>query len=197
MCLELATAHELRGWRQHQHLWKSEKTLVRKIDRIAAKKGPDYVTRLKAPDHELLQKTQRIIARARQLCTDRLLSQATADDVFGPHTLQAFIARTERVMDTARRRVLLGESVPNSDQLFSLFEPHTQLYIRGKAGEPLQFGRQVLVFEDAAGFIVHGKLMKRDDCDSEVAVAETKAVQKRFHNRIKDVADKSRDGPKP
>ena len=66
-----------------------------------------------------------------------------------------------------------------------MFEPHTQLYKRGKAGEPIQFGRQVLVFEDAAGFIVHGKLMNRSDCDSGVAVAETKLVQRRFHNRIK------------
>ncbi|MCX7385019.1 MAG: ISNCY family transposase, partial [Planctomycetales bacterium] len=114
-----------------------------------------------------------------------LLPQATPDDVFGPNTLQAFIARTERVMDTAKRRVLLGESVPNSDKLFSMFEPHTQLYKRGKAGEPIQFGRQVLVFEDAAGFIVHGKLMNRNDCDSGVAAAETKVVQDRFAGRIK------------
>ena len=184
LCIHHAKAHKLSGWRQHQHLWKSVKQLARKIDRIAAKKGPDYVTRLKEPYRELLQKTQQIVERARQLCIDLCLPQATPDDVFGPNTLQAFIARTERVMSTTKRRVLLGESVPNSDKLFSIFEPHTQLYKRGKAGEPVQFGRQVLVFEDAAGFIVHGKLMKRDDCDSGVAVAETKAVQSRFQNRI-------------
>ena len=65
-----------------------------------------------------------------------------------------------------------------------MFEPHTQLYKRGKAGEPIQFGRQVLVFEDTAGFIVHRDLMKRDQCDSEVAVTATKAVQQRFANRV-------------
>ena len=96
-----------------------------------------------------------------------------------------FTARTERVVETAKRRVLLDESVPNSDRLFSMFEPHTQLYKRGKAGEPIQFGRQVLVFEDAAGFIVHGKLMERSDCDSGVVVAETKVVQSRFGDPIK------------
>ncbi len=184
-CVQHATVHNIAGWRQHQHLWKSVKTLARKIDRIAAKKGPDYVSRLKEPYRELLQKTRDITARARQLCIDLCLPQPTADDVFGPNTLQAFIARTERVMNTTNRRVLLGESVPNSDKLFSMFEPHTQLYKRGKAGEPVQFGRQVLVFEDAAGFIVHGKLMKRGDCDSGVAAAETKVVQSRFQNRIK------------
>lgn len=184
-CLERMPDHQLPGWRQHAYLWTSVKKLARKIDRIAAKKGGDYVTRLKEPYRELLQKTQLIVAKARQLCIDMLLPQATPDDVFGPNTLQAFIARTERVMNTAKRRVLLGESVPNSDKLFSMFEPHTQLYKRGKSGEPIQFGRQVLVFEDAAGFIVHGKLMKRSDCDSGVAAAETKVVQDRFGGRIK------------
>ncbi len=53
--------------------------------------------------------------------------------------------------DTNRRRIIHGETVANSDKLFSIFEPHTQLYKRGKAGQPMPFGRQVLVFEDAAG----------------------------------------------
>ncbi len=185
MCLERMTDQQLPGWRQHGYLWTSVKKLARQIDRIAAKKGADYVTKLKEPYRELLDKTQQIIAKARQLCIDRLLPQATPDDVFGPNTLQAFIARTERVMNTAKRRVLLGESVQNSDKLFSMFEPHTQLYKRGKAGEPIQFGRQVLVFEDAAGFIVHGELMKRDDCDSAVAVEATRLLQRRFNNRIR------------
>jgi transposase, IS5 family len=185
MCLERMPDHLLAGWRQHAFLWKSVRKLAREIDRIAAKKGTGYVERLKKPYRELIEKTQLIIAKARQMCVDFLLPQATASDVFGPNTLQAFIARTERVIDSTNRRVLLGESVPNNDKLFSMFEPHTQLYRRGKAGEPIQFGRQVLVFEDAAGFIVHGKLMNRRDCDSGVAVAETKVVQRRFNNRIK------------
>lgn len=184
MCSELAAGHNLIGWRQHQHLWMNVKKLARKIDRIAAKKGPNYLARMKLPYRKILQKAQQITERARQLCREMCLPNATEDDIFGPHTLQAFIARTERVMDTARRRVLQGETVPNGDKLFSVFEPHTQLYKRGKAGEPIQFGRQVLVFEDSAGFIVHARLMKRDQCDSQVAVEATKIVQKRFGNRV-------------
>ncbi len=184
MCSEMAVGNTVAGWRQHEHLWKQVKQLARKIDRIAGKKGPNYVARMKEPYRDLLQTSLQITERARELCVNLCLPNATEDDIFGPHTLQAFIARTERVMDTARRRVLLGETVTNSDKLFSVFEPHTQLYRRGKAGEPIQSGRQVLVYEDAAGFIVHRSLMKRDQCDSEVAVAETKTVQRRFTNRV-------------
>ena len=184
MCSELAVGDVVLGWRQHEHLWKRVKQLAREIDRIAGKKGPKYVERMKEPYRELLQKAAMITQRARELCVTLTLPNASVADIFGPNTLQAFIARTERVIDTATRRVIKGETVPNSEKLFSVFEPHTQLYIRGKAGEPVQFGRQVLVFEDTAGFIVHKTLMKRDQCDSGVALEATKFLQKLFNDEI-------------
>ena len=90
---------------------------------------------------ELLQKTALLTQRARDLCTVIGQPVPQLTDLFGPNTLQAFIVRTERVADTARRRVINGESVSNGAELFSIFEPHTQLYKRGKAGQPIQFGR--------------------------------------------------------
>ena len=41
------------------------------------------------------------------------------------------------------------------------------------------------MFEGAVGFIVRGSVMKRDECDSQVAIDATKAVQNRFDNRVK------------
>jgi hypothetical protein len=185
MCVALADEHGMSGWRQHAHLLKRVKKLDRKIGRISSKKGPNYRERMKPLYRELLQKAQLITQRARDLSGATGQSPPCAGDLFGPHTLQAFIVRCERVADTAQRRVIDGESVPNSDKLFSMFEPHTQLYKRGKAGQPIQLGRQVLVFEDAAGFIVHGVLMNRDEGDQDVAVRETASLQRKFANRVK------------
>ena len=185
MCVLLADQHGVTGWRQHAHLLTRLKKLDRKISRIASKKGPNYRERIKPFYRELLQKVLLVTQRARELCHVTGESEPCSDDVFGPSTLQAFIVRTERVADTARRRVINGESVPNSDKLFSMFEPHTQLYKRGKAGEPIQFGRQVLVFEDAMGFHIHCSLMNRDEGDQDVAVRETKSLQAKFANGVK------------
>jgi len=49
MCSEMAVGNTVAGWRQHEHLWKTVKQLARKIDRIAGKKGPNYVARMKEP----------------------------------------------------------------------------------------------------------------------------------------------------
>ena len=150
MCSRLAADNNtLDGWRQHEHLWEKVKQLDRRINRIAAKKGPNYVGRMKPIHSKLLQKAAIITQRAREFRISLCLPKATADDIFGPNTLQAFIARTERVMDTATRRMIKCEFVPHSDKRFSVFEPHTQLYKRGKAGKPMPFGRQIFPCREA------------------------------------------------
>jgi hypothetical protein len=184
LSVELAQLHGLSGWRQHTHLLKKAKRLDRNINRIASRKGPRYKERMKPLYRELLQETAIVTQRARQLCELIGEPQPQANDLFGPNSLQAFIVRTERVAATAQRRVINEETVPNGDKLFSIFEPHTQLFKRGKASQPVQFGRQVLVFEDAAGFIVRGVLMNRDEGDKDVAVRETKSLQNDFNNGV-------------
>ena len=184
-CVRLAEAYGVNGWRQYAHILKIIKQLNRDINRIATKKGPRYKKRLQPLYRELLQKVSILTQRARDLCLVAGQRLPESADLFGPNTLQALILRTERVADTTRRRIIHGETVANSDKLFSIFEPHTQLYKRGKAGQPMQFGRQVLVFEDAAGFVVRAVLMKRDEGDKQVAVRETKSLQNDFQNGVK------------
>lgn len=188
MCTPLAEEYGVAGWRQHAHIWKKIKRAVRNCERIAVKKGANYKQRLKKEYQKLLKLSRKIVGRARELCKVLELDEATPADVFGSHTLQAFIARTEQVQRTAKQRVVLGNQVDNNDKLFSMFEPHTQLYKRGKAGEPIQFGRLVLVFEDGAGFITHHYVMPRDLQDADVAEEQLKIVQEKLGGRIERVS---------
>jgi len=59
----------------------------------------------------------------------------------------------KKVIDQAKRRVLLGETVPNDQKLFSIFEPHTELLQRGKAGKPVEFGHMIQIQQVAQKFI--------------------------------------------
>ena len=58
-----------------------------------------------------------------------------------------------KVLDQARRRVLHGESVPSDEKLFSLFEPHTELLKRGKAGQDIEFGHMIQIQQVGEKFI--------------------------------------------
>ncbi len=177
------------GWRQHKHLDRKAKKLARQIERIAARKGADYQQRLKAPYRELLTLAQTVVDRAEALRIAIQKASAADPEVLGLDAeLAVFIERTRHVCGTARRRVLEGEKVPNREKLFSLFETHTQLYKRGKANEPVQFGRQVLVYEDGAGFITHAYLLPREADDRDVVVDQTRRLQKRLGGRIQQAS---------
>lgn len=185
LCVQLVPLCEEPGWRQCKHLQKRIKEQVRLISQISASKSPRAKEQLPGAYEQLLKRAEQVLERAKLLQTKgEMLGSRVPSIARIAAQLQDWISLTEQVCATARRRVLLGEKVPNSEKLFSLFETHTQLYRRGKAGQPNQFGRLVLIFEDQAGFISHYHLMDRQAQDADVIVEQTRRVQETHAGEI-------------
>jgi hypothetical protein len=181
----LAALLGARGWRQHLHLYKNVKKLARQCDRVAQKKGPGYQERLKGYYRDLLKEAETILERAKALEADARRGRGAGERAFLADKLAHYCRLTQQVCGTAQRRVLNGEDVPNEEKLFSIFEPETQLFKRGKAGEPVQFGHLTLVVEDAAGFICHHKILGVGEEEREIVVPEMRTLQARLGGKIK------------
>jgi len=186
----LAALHGQPGWRQHEHLLKTVKEIVREIGRAARAKGQG-ADRLKPGYKKLLDLAEDLLERARQLLqalTFRVAAEASdplGAAVGGPkRELLHYLLLTEKVCGTARRRVLLGETVPNAEKIFSIFEPHTELIKRGKEPDPIQYGHKVLVIEDAAGFICDYQVMANGVLEQEVVVPVMTTLQERMEGKI-------------
>ncbi len=72
----------------------------------------------------------------------------------------------ERVVDQTRRRVFGREKVPAADKLYSIFEPHTELLKRGKAGKPIEFGHMVFIQEVKGCFITNYDVLSTRPADN-------------------------------
>jgi transposase, IS5 family len=130
------------------------------ITRAAAKKGR-RARSLKRPYQRLLGRVEGILdwaARVAHGLAEGLGCQrygdwghAQAEQLV--EELAHFHELGERVVDQARRRVLQGESVPNDEKLFSVFEPHTELLKRGKAGKDIEFGHMIQIQQVDEKFI--------------------------------------------
>jgi len=175
-------------WRQHKDSLKKIEREIRLIAQISSSKSPKAKAGLQSAYQALLKRAAKYLNRAKDLQKQAETAPFSLEIAMLTGELDHWIALTNRVCDTAFRRVILGETVPNSEKLFSLFEPHTQLYRRGKAKEENQFGRLVLVFEDAAGFISHYHLMDRDATDADVLLEQTRAVQQKHDGRIESAS---------
>jgi transposase, IS5 family len=71
----------------------------------------------------------------------------------------------ERVIDQSRRRVLQEEQVPNAEKIYSIFEPHTDLIMRGKVRTPVEFGHKVFLAESAQGLITQYEVLNGNPSD--------------------------------
>ena len=69
------------------------------------------------------------------------------------------------MIDQARRRVLQGEQVPNAEKIYSIFEPHTDLIMRGKVRTPVEFGHKVFLAESAKGLITQYEVLNGNPSD--------------------------------
>jgi len=70
-----------------------------------------------------------------------------------------------RLVDQARRRVLQGEQVANAEKIYSIFEPHTDLIMRGKVRTPVEFGHKVFLAESAQGLITQYEVLNGNPSD--------------------------------
>ena len=189
LCVTLSGQFDISGWRQHEHLLKRVRNIAITISRVSRGKSPQSTERRDNQYRKLLTRSLKIIQRAEELIVQ--VQDQGSDDVATlckVTELKEFIELTKQVCSTTHRRVNVGETVPNEDKIFSIFETHTQLYRRGKVRQPNQFGRQVLVYEDTAGFISHYHLMDRAASDAAVVVEQTRIAQGRHRGEIEDAS---------
>ena len=85
-----------------------------------------------------------------------------------------------KVVDQARRRVFGGEKVPNDEKLFRIFEPHTELLKRGKAGKPIEFGHMISIQQVEGKFITDYKVFAKKPVDHSLVDAALESHRKQF-----------------
>ena len=73
--------------------------------------------------------------------------------------IKQFAMHAVRQINQIDRRLLKGETIPQNEKVFSIFEPHTRWISKGKAGRPVELGVPVGISEDQYQFILHHEIM--------------------------------------
>jgi len=185
--VRLAEAIGSTALRQHVHLEKRARALVLIASRASASKHRDRDQRLTVAARELCtfadERCQQALDLGDQFMTMRAsldcVTQTRAD---GEHeTMMLFVSGLATCAHVVRLRCVEGETVEQTDRLFSLFEPHTELIYRGKVRAAFEFGHRVLVTEDAAGFI-SAQVMPNGQQDRDAAVPLVESLRLQHPN---------------
>ncbi len=182
-CAELSSANGLTGWRQSVYNIRQFKKSYRRIQRLrhSTSKDPDKKeakrTEIEQAHEAYLELAEGFLERAGD--TRRYLAIGCDIMPIFLVALDGYIIHAERQIDQIRRRVLYGEVIPHHEKVFSIFQPHTEWIVKGKAGVPVELGLRVCVVEDQYGFILHHQVMQKTT-DDKIAVSIIKEAKQRF-----------------
>jgi len=137
---------------------RSIRRLAQQLHRVARRKGEQAAEDLQQAYDQRIGIAKASRAQAEQV-VEALQAHATAQAQRVVQRFEYVLPLVEQAIDQATRRVLQGEAVPSAEKVVRLFEPHTQIIRRHKAGKPTAFGRTVLLDEVEGGIISHDEIL--------------------------------------
>jgi IS5 family transposase len=143
---------------------RSAKKLTRAIVNDVRKRQEGAKVELRSAFGKLVQVTQATLQQAEQVAEQLQRIDTTAAQPL-LETLRTFMPRVTQVIEQTIRRVFGGESVPAADKVVSLFEPHTAIIRRHKAGKETEFGHKVWLDEVEGGIVSHWSILQGNPAD--------------------------------
>ena len=171
------------------------KKLATFIARNASSKSKKTKRKIQRKYADLIQSVRRVYDVGRKVCQK---AHAAGYEVT---ELSHYLPLVARIEDQATRRVLQDQTVPPDEKLYSLFEEHTELIKRGKAGKPIEFGHKILIAQTGEKYIHHYQVMEKRIEDKELlapavaahkemfgAYPEVLSTDKGFYESMKQIA---------
>ena len=75
-----------------------------------------------------------------------------------------FVGLAHRVIDQTERRVLRGETVPATEKVFSIFEPHTDIVVKSNRGP--EFGHKMFLATGVSGLVTDCLVLEGNPADA-------------------------------
>jgi IS5 family transposase len=160
--------------------------LAQQLHRIARRKGVAAREALKAAYGRLIDTAQRTGVQARRVL------EALQRTVKPPaqrlaQRIGTFLPLLIQGIQQASRRVLDGKAVPAPEKLLSLFEPHTQIIPRFKAGKPVEFGRKLRLDEVEGGIITGYQILDQGGGQDQPYLKDGLETHQRHFGRAPDL----------
>jgi IS5 family transposase len=162
---------------------RTARKLSQQLHRIARRKGDQGRAALKAAYGRLVAAAKRTGAQGRRVLG---ALRGHSDDPAArrlAERLEEVLPRLKRAVGQAERRVLMDAPVPSGEKLVSLFEPHTQVIPRFKAGRPAEFGRKLRLDEVEGGIITGFRVLEKGGGQDQEHLADALADHRRQFGR--------------
>jgi IS5 family transposase len=142
------------------HLKKVRK-LYTFISRNAGNKSKRTQQKIKTAYRELMNQVSRIIALSKQI-------EAYGEGKCGKSEFRKichYWPLAVKILNQAQKRILEKVKVPAGEKIYSLFEEHTELIKRGKAGKTFELGHMITIAQTKEKFITFYDCLETRESD--------------------------------
>lgn len=180
---KLCKKHKIAGWRQSDYRIKKLKKLMRKatgLKRSTSKNEDKQQSRqlmIESAYTNFINESRSLLEQSKEVLDK--LPQGNMETVLAIDSILGFMDHAERQIDQIHRRIILQETIPHSEKVFSIFEEYTEWLCKGKAGVPVELGLGVCISSDQHGFILSHQVMQEEK-DVDVAVPMIEVVNDNF-----------------
>jgi len=149
---------------QFRNRWRSARNTARAIGDATRRGMKETDARCRQAYQKLVDITRASVKQA-QATVEMLRHVATEEAEVVAQQVEHFLPLVEQAIQQTVRRVMNEEKVPAPEKLVSLFEPHTDIIRRGKAGRPVEFGHKVWLDEVDGGIVSDYRVLDGNPAD--------------------------------
>ncbi len=99
--------------------------------------------------------------------------------------LRGLLPKMEKVYDITRRHELLGQSVPNKEKIFSIYEDHTDIIVKGK--REVEFGHKVNLTTGRSNIILDVEIVEGNPGDAQLYEGVLDRIKRAYGITPRDV----------
>jgi transposase, IS5 family len=162
--------YAMSGWRKAKEWRRQLKACERTASQVVYRGGPNREARMKRAVRDYLTVGRELSAKVRESLS-RLCDQPV--ELAHWEALEYFQRMLDKHLDLVERRLLKEESIPATEKVFSLFEPHTEWIQKGKLRPNVELGHRLLIATDQHQLIQDYEVAAGvADVDRSVGVAD-------------------------
>lgn len=90
--------------------------------------------------------------------------------------LEGVLGQLPAAIRQAHERIIGGRQVRNEDKILSLYDPHVEVIVRGKAGAEVEFGNKLSLVESRQGLIIDYHLHRENISDSKLVEPSVRRI---------------------
>lgn len=178
----------IKGWRKHQDWLRKTRNSCRHLGKVSAGGGKNKSTRLAGAAVDYLSICRDVSNKLKESASD-LSATSSASPVRTALLLDLdyYEKMLDKHIDLIFRRLIKGEDIPHAEKVFSIFEPYTEWIKKGKSGNRVDLGLNVVIATDQYDYIVAHRILEQEH-EVESARPLIKHIKQRYNLQIASVS---------